>query len=980
MTERSASNRSVCNRTRVIAIVRRWLDVVRLAASSPIGRRWLDIALLSACGCLVGWAILSLRIPLPDWIVENAETLTTGWKGFLLMTAFWGVAFSGGGLRVAISRRSCCRNYPPLAVPVLLVGLLTTVVLAAHTAWTFFPHNRVNWHALWQMTLAVVDVATPVASFILGMILKDVVCFRLKEKGGIQIMDEPARDPDLPDDLQWILDERPVRRLKDDDKFHQGPLVRRLGGILRDADGKSLPKTIGLVGPYGSGKSSIVNFVESELHDPSKAGERRREDIVFVRVPGWGIADHGLTGFVLQCVVDKLEKEGIDCLAIRGLPDEYLAAIGVANEKAGRIAAAFCAPVRSPQAVLDRLEPILDAMGLLLVLCIEDAERGASKDTLQELAALLDRFRHMRRITFIVEANQNSHEHLGLARICDHVERVPSMPPKGSWHWLRKFRQACMGFAREHGDIMPAEEATTNPDSPPVCLAEDLFWSAPMEPSWGVLSPDSPDDAFRRHIGRSMGTPRAFKHGLRLAWIAWKDLHGEVDLRELIMLNLLRNVAPEAWEFVVDNIERLQGIARLSSQRSGEDIGTRRNKIAEDWNDVAARLDNSDACLTLMRVIDINFTDRQPDIYCRKGNLQSLHDPSNGLAYFNRILAMAVDEGELRDQDVLRSLYGWRNGEGIDLAKCILDKDGFADKIEQFRSFLGNNDEDTGRKQLKLCEQYIALALSTFGPKANRELNGFDMIATLATTGRVGVPEYGEWIKARLDQALAVSLAMAFDICNHIGGKWLEGPSEFRTHLAENMLKNMEYDDGYLGRVLDPDRHYTLFQMIRKCNLPAPKDWIDYFPRILRAAEQQPAVVVPHLVLLLSRKSDEELSVADRGECPTPYRFESEYAGKLISCQENRQRLLRLLQSYSRQDGAIPETVNRIRIVEPEIIRFADMKTGLPSDKKVQADEVDDPDSEANPPATTPNPSLQNDSGENDSAVNDSVKNDSITQ
>ena len=53
-------------------------------------------------------------------------------------------------------------------------------------------------------------------------------------------------------------------------------------------------------------------------------------------------------------------------------------------------------------------------------------------------------------------------------------------------------------------------------------------------------------------------TPRLLKHTLRRMRGAWQALHGEIDFDDLLMVNVLRSAAPEAFDFVHYHIHELR--------------------------------------------------------------------------------------------------------------------------------------------------------------------------------------------------------------------------------------------------------------------------------------------------------------------------------------------------------------------------------------------------------------------------------------
>jgi hypothetical protein len=56
------------------------------------------------------------------------------------------------------------------------------------------------------------------------------------------------------------------------------------------------------------------------------------------------------------------------------------------------------------------------------------------------------------------------------------------------------------------------------------------------------------------NIPKLLKTPRSLKATLRRTVKTWDILHGEIDLNDLIILNVLRYGAPEALDFLMDNL------------------------------------------------------------------------------------------------------------------------------------------------------------------------------------------------------------------------------------------------------------------------------------------------------------------------------------------------------------------------------------------------------------------------------------------
>ena len=432
---------------------------------------------------------------------------------------------------------------------------------------------------------------------------------------------------------------------------------------------------------------------------------------------------------------------------------------------------------------------------------------------------------------------------------------------------------------------------------------------------------DRPNAAIKLRIADAVGTPRVLKHGMRKAWLTWKNLHGEVDLRELVLLNVLRDVAPEAFDFSVRNIDALRNVER-TGLGTKEEANQRAAGLMATWAEVGKSADwDREAVFAILRVLDLDFIDDYAGIDRRRSASQSLHQPPPLADYLQRILAGEVDGHEIRDQDVLRQIRAWQGNDADEqLAGQMLDQEGFADKVEQFQSYVG--DENA----LRLCQEYLALCLTRFREKADEDTcQGFSVVERFAAIGQCGGPEYSQWLLARIDEAFEVSLRMVHTLYL-FAVHWTNGREEMRRCVAEGFIRRVNGDVAYLGRVLDPGYPYTLYHFLRfRKDYPVyntPEEWVGFVPSLLASAETAPQVVIPHVVNLIidDRNQSEFVPPSERPQ----YIFAIEYAQKLVPDMGLRRRLVNLLTSYTASEASRPESVARIRAVGANLAAFAE--------------------------------------------------------
>jgi hypothetical protein len=117
----------------------------------------------------------------------------------------------------------------------------------------------------------------------------------------------------------------------------------------------------------------------------------------------------------------------------------------------------------------------------------------------------------------------------------------------------------------EYGDIDPREEQSR------ARFAIELSEAFGMRSVYGSI--------------RSLvDNPRKFKHMLRHTLDTWQRLHGEVDLDDLTIVNVLRYCAPKALEFLLSHMDLLRGgVDPLAMRRDRKDEETIRHMVQEAW-------------------------------------------------------------------------------------------------------------------------------------------------------------------------------------------------------------------------------------------------------------------------------------------------------------------------------------------------------------------------------------------------------------
>lgn len=227
----------------------------------------------------------------------------------------------------------------------------------------------------------------------------------------------------------WSDREEPIESASRDSFSMQG-IAGRIAAIIAQSPEKQKQTTVGLLGNFGSGKTSTVNMVEERVRI-----DRLQPNVLFARASCWGFDDsRGALKHVLSGIIETLSPV-VDCTSVRALPTEYLEALS--DRKGwGSILLGLLGRESDPSVQLKRLEPILKATGLRLCLVVEDIDRGPSPTfDPSHVLAMLNRIREVANVSFILTTSIESRNQIDFTKLsrnfAEHKARRSSMADKG---------------------------------------------------------------------------------------------------------------------------------------------------------------------------------------------------------------------------------------------------------------------------------------------------------------------------------------------------------------------------------------------------------------------------------------------------------------------------------------------------------------------------------------------------------------------
>jgi hypothetical protein len=701
-------------------------------------------------------------------------------------------------------------RYPPLPIAVVL-GIFFVGVRDAAV------NKQADWRAIAALELLYCAIW---AAHVLTRATWDWLARRaISDPRAASASDVQQTDKQL---LAWIERESPISDSASDLFAHQ-IIAERL--LRRLSQGET---TIALQGAFGSGKSSIGRLAASRAR-------ASRLPLVFAEVSCWGFGESLDAQEELLTQVIRRVSQHVDTFALRNLPAEYVGSMGSHLGLYGTVLRIINGK-RSPERVLQQLSPILSIIRKRVVLFIEDADRNFATFDMTRLESLLMRLREIPGLSFVLCISRT--QKIDVNRLCERTEIVPELDQGATLRLIERTRDLLL---RKH----PVGVMLDRLDG--LVAGEGDF--AMLEGALGYYWP-------RQYILPALaGSPRTLKRILRRVIEAWPDLCGEVTIDDLINISVLREGAPEAFEFFRQNHRFFR--TALKEHDVTEVAKTKiKESLSEEWQlIIASRTFDARSAAWLMKDIFPSSAGITGLFASHTVRHQSMQSERRGEIYARRLISETAFGDEISDQRMFELLSKAQSEDAMlsELAHAITDSNFASDAFEEFAHALEFD------RFLPLLSQVYRIIRERHGPRLSREDHpGFFAPWRLIMYEKPN--GFEQWLAAELRLCIPKHLRLMTDIYYFFVGAdrhtFAERePSRRAIHsaLKESWTSILPVQ---IAEGFDASYPYTLFHLIFTSDYEKPEtvplgqieNWAWSGPPLAAAAQAAPSVMLPQII------------------------------------------------------------------------------------------------------------------------------------
>ncbi|MBW3779413.1 hypothetical protein GL272_21310 [Aeromonas veronii] len=218
----------------------------------------------------------------------------------------------------------------------------------------------------------------------------------------------------LDDPTLTIQDEKPLI-YKRDDTLNRGHIIEVISKII-STQGASDARGIAIIGPFGIGKSSLINMSINNVL------EKNKKNIV-CRLDTWGSyeSDEQIQRFIIDEIINSTSTI-TSVTQLIGLPSKYINSLkGAQSIWLDTLPLLYNHASASSQ--LEKIDNLLSLMRYQMILVIEDIDRNShANDILNGIAPLLDKLNHQNSIKLIISIGNKFNNPDIINRVCRYKE------------------------------------------------------------------------------------------------------------------------------------------------------------------------------------------------------------------------------------------------------------------------------------------------------------------------------------------------------------------------------------------------------------------------------------------------------------------------------------------------------------------------------------------------------------------------------
>ncbi len=368
-------------------------------------------------------------------------------------------------------------------------------------------------------------------------------------------------------------------------------------------------------------------------------------------------------------------------------------------------------------------------------------------------------------------------------------------------------------------------------------------------------------------IYRLIKTPRLLKVIFRKTFRTWESLHGELDFTDLFIANVIRFSAPEAFNFILNNIQEIRGLE--FDFKYQEDHSKRLEAVEAKWIRATKEVDWDVTSANKLIKFLFPYWGKSSNSVERNSFQQIfVNSPTD---YWSRFLIEELAADEIRDQVVIGCLIDWQEKQnkphfmGLTLPAILCTNLEFSEKFEYFTPFLNFN----GTELRELASALFVEAIVRNGINASCDVvPGFIPLWRRVIRQPIEEERHLLWVLDEVVEALPKSFRFAIDIYYYFNSNSQSDVERKQHHVdlwRKIVLKAKEIFSGKPEKFLqsiDPKYIYSSYHFcfylngLNQGELPFKPEELKWFANLLlEAGYLNPQAIIPQIAVIVVKEN-----------------------------------------------------------------------------------------------------------------------------